>query len=93
MTNEEMAVLINTIEKIARKECEKILNERNVETIMYGKILAIDGENYTVQVAGAKEPYTNLKNKSSSSLEVGNSVVIKAIKGNAGNGYIAIKMG
>lgn len=92
-TVEEMNVLIKIMKQIASSECKKILNENNVETIMYGNIIEIDGQNYTVQIAGGDKPYTGLKNKSAETLTVGDSVIVKAIRGNAGNGYIALKIG
>ena len=92
-TQDEMNTLIKIMKQIAASECRKILKENNVETIMYGTILSIDGQNYTVQIAGGDKPYTGLKNKSADILAVGDSVIVKAINGNAGNGYIALKMG
>ena len=55
--------------------------------------LSFISTNYTVQVAGGNKPYTGLKNKTGETLNVGDSVIIKAINGNAGNGYIGVKMG
>lgn len=92
-TQGEMNTLIKIMKQIAASECRKILKENNVETIMYGTILSIDGQNYTVQIAGGDKSYTGLKNKSADILAVGDSVIVKAINGNAGNGYIALKMG
>lgn len=92
-TQDEMNTLIKIMKQIAASECRKILKENNVETIMYGTILSIDGQSYTVQIAGGDKPYTGLKNKSADILAVGDSVIVKAINGNAGNGYIALKMG
>lgn len=93
MTNEEMQILIDIMKQIARTECKKVLQENNVETIMYGKVEALETNGYTVQIAGGDKPYKGLKNKSNSIISVGDSVIIKAINGNAGNGYIAVKMG
>lgn len=93
MTNEEMQKLIDIMRQVARTECKKILKENNIETIMYGKVIASTTKGYTVQIAGGDKPYTGLKNKSNSSISIGDSVIIKAINGNAGNGYIAVKMG
>ena len=93
MTNEELTTLITTIKDIAKVECAKILSDRNVESVLYGTVTSIDGSNYTVIIAGGGEEYTTLKNKSSSYLSVGDNVIIKAIDGNTGNGYIAAKLG
>lgn len=92
-TNEDMNVLIKIMKQVAASECRRIMKENNVETIMYGTVTVIDGVNYTVQVAGGDKPYTGLKNKSAETISVGDSVIVKAINGNAGNGYIALKMG
>lgn len=92
-TNEDMNALIKIMKQVAASECRRIMKENNVETIMYGTVTAIDGVNYTVQVAGGDKPYTGLKNKSAETISIGDSVIVKAINGNAGNGYIALKMG
>lgn len=92
-TNDDMSVLIKIMKQIAATECKRILKENNVESIMYGVVTAINENNYTVQIAGGDMPYTGLKNKSAETISVGDSVIIKAINGNAGNGYIALKMG
>lgn len=92
-TTDDMDVLIKIVKQIAASECRKILKENNVETIMYGTVTAINGTNYTVQIAGGDKPYTGLKNKSAETISVGDAVIVKAINGNAGNGYIALKMG
>jgi hypothetical protein len=93
MTNEELTSLITTVKNIAQVECTKILSERNVESVLYGTITSISGSDYTVIIAGGTEEYTTLKNKSSSYLSVGDNVIVKAIDGNTGNGYIAAKLG
>lgn len=92
-TNEDMNMLIKIMKQVAASECRRIMKENNVETIMYGTVTDIDGVNYTVHVAGGDKPYTGLKNKSAETISVGDSVIVKAINGNAGNGYIALKMG
>lgn len=92
-SNDDMNTLIKVIKQISASETRRIMNENNVETIMYGTVTAINGTNYTVQVAGGNKPYTGLKNKTGETLNVGDSVIIKAINGNAGNGYIGVKMG
>lgn len=92
-TTDDMDVLIKIVRQIAASECRRILKENNVETIMYGTVTAISGTDYTVQIAGGDKPYTGLKNKSAETINVGDAVIVKAINGNAGNGYIALKMG
>lgn len=92
-TTDDMEVLIKIVRQIAASECRRILKENNVETIMYGTVTAISGTDYTVQIAGGDKPYTGLKNKSAETINVGDAVIVKAINGNAGNGYIALKMG
>ncbi len=92
-TTDDMDVLIKIVKQIAASECRKILKENNVETIMYGTVTAVSGTDYTVQIAGGDKPYTGLKNKSAETIGVGDAVIVKAINGNAGNGYIALKMG
>ena len=92
-TTDDMDVLIKIVKQIAASECRKILKEYNVETIMYGTVTAVSGTDYTVQIAGGDKPYTGLKNKSAETIGVGDAVIVKAINGNAGNGYIALKMG
>lgn len=92
-TNDDMNALIKVVKQISASETRRIMQENNVETIMYGTVVAIADSEYTVQVAGGDKPYTGLKNKTGETLNTGDSVVVKAINGNAGNGYIAIKMG
>lgn len=92
-TTDDMDVLIKIVKQIAASECRRILKENNVETIMYGTVTAVSGTDYTVQIAGGDKPYTGLKNKSAETINVGDAVIVKAINGNAGNGYVALKMG
>lgn len=94
-TNIDMQTLIKIIRQIARQECEKLMKEKNVEQLLYGKISKVNGnESYDVLVAGIELPYTNVKNKSNSlNLKVNDAVVVKAINSNLGNSYIALKMG
>lgn len=89
-----MDILIETIRQIASSECKRIMKECNVGHNVYGTITEVgSGNNYSVLVAGGSQVYTNIKNKSNSSLSVGDAVVIEAINGNLGNGFIIAKMG
>lgn len=92
-TNDDLNTLIKVMKQVATSECIRVMKQNNVETIMYGVVTATDNTGYTVQIAGGEKPYTGLKNKSSDTIVVGDSVIVKAINGNAGNGYIAVKMG
>lgn len=92
-TNDDMNVLIGIMKQVAASECRRIMKENNVETIMYGTVTGRNNDDYTVQIAGGNKPYTGLKNKSAEQIAIGDSVIVKAINGNAGNGYIALKMG
>lgn len=95
MKQEEMNTLIEIIRSISASECRNIMKQCNVGHNVYAKITEIsaDGVNYTVMLAGGTQPYTGLKNKSNATLAVGDAVIIEAINGNIGNGFIKAKMG
>ena len=94
-TNEELKSLMDTIKQLANTECKRILTERNNEIISYGIIDSanVDGT-FNVKIAGTDSIYTNIQNKcTSDELHIGDAVILKAINGNMGNGYIAVKTG
>lgn len=93
MKREDMDILIEVMKKIARSECRNTMKEYNVGHNVYATVTAIDGVNYSVLLAGGSQVYTGLKNKSNSTLAVGDAVIIEAINGNIGNGFIKAKMG
>lgn len=93
MNREDMDILIEVMKQIANSECRNIMKEYNVGHNVYATVTAIDGANYSVLLAGGSQVYTGLKNKSNSTLAVGDAVIIEAINGNIGNGFIKAKMG
>lgn len=93
MNREDMDILIEVMKQIANSECRNIMKQCNVGHNVYATVTAIDGVNYSVLLAGGSQVYTGLKNKSNSTLVVGDAVIIEAINGNIGNGFIKAKMG
>lgn len=93
--NIDLNILINTMQKIAREECKKLMQEKNIEQNLYGTIVEVNNDGtYNVQIAGVETIYPSMKNKSNvATLSIGDSILVKAINSNLGNAYIAIKMG
>lgn len=95
MNKEDMDILVEVMRRIASSECKNILKRYNVGHNVYATVTAIDAEgiNHSVLLAGGSQVYTGIKNKSNSTLAVGDAVIIEAINGNIGNGFIIAKMG
>ena len=84
--------LISTIKQIAQGEISNSFGD--IEKNIYGTIISSNSDKtFNVSVAGTNGTYNNIPNKSGETLSVGQTVVIKAINGNAGNGYIDKKKG
>ena len=86
--------MINAISDICKKICKDMLKEKNVESISYATITAVNAnDRYDVMVIGGTDEYKNLLNKSvSTPLSVGDNVILRYVQGNIGNGYISEKM-
>nr|DAG36896.1 MAG TPA: translation initiation factor [Caudoviricetes sp.] len=93
MNQNDMNILIEIIKNISASECKAIMKQCNVGHNVYATITEIDGNNYSVLLTGGTQIYTGIKNKSNSNLAVGDAVIIEAINGNIGNGFIIAKMG
>ena len=77
--------LISTIKQIAQSEISNSFGD--IEKNIYGTIISSNADKtFNVSVAGTNGTYNNIPNKSGETLSVGQTVVIKAINGNAGNG-------
>lgn len=92
-TFQDVQNLLSIIRKVARDECNKVLKEKNIEHSLYGTITSVNGNLCNVRILGANQDYTNMINKTGGILAIGDNVLIKAINGNCGNAYIAIKLG
>lgn len=94
MNTEEMNALIEIVKQIAGSECQRIMKTANVASNHFGTILSINADKTcNVLLAGGETPYTNLVNKTGETLDVGDVVLIEALNGNIGNGYIKLKQG
>lgn len=94
MNNEELNSLIEIIKQIASSECQRVIKNANVASNHFATILSInEDKTCNIMLAGGDVPYTNLVNKTGETLESGDNVLIEALKGNIGNGYIKLKQG
>lgn len=94
MNTEEMNALIEIVKQIAGSECQRIMKTANVASNHFGTILSINADKTcNVLLAGGETPYTNLVNKTGETLDVGDVVLIEALNGNIGNGYIKLRQG
>lgn len=85
-------LLLNTIRRIVKDEVNKALVD--VEKIGYGTISNSNSNGtFNVKLLGGDLICNDMINKSHEALKVGDAVMIKSKNGNAGNGYIAIKLG
>lgn len=83
---------ISTIRQIAKDEIGNSFSD--IEKDIYGTVIATNTDKtFNVSVAGTNGAYTHVPNKSGETLSIGESVILKAINGNAGNGYIDKKLG
>ena len=94
MTTEELNALIEVIKQVAGSECQRVMKSANVASNHFATILSRnENKTYNVLLVGGDTPYTNLVNKTGETLEVGDIVLIEALNGNIGNGYIKLKQG
>lgn len=94
MDTNDYTTLIDIVRRISNSECRKIMNSANLSSNYFATILSVnDDTTYNVLLAGGDTPYTHIINKSGESLNIGDIVIIEAINGNVGNGYIKIKQG
>ena len=94
MNNTELNTLIKIIKQVAHNECQQMLKDANVASNYFASITKVNSDGtYNVLLAGGDTPYTNLLNKTGETLSVGDGVLIEALSGNIGNGYIKIKQG
>ena len=95
MATNNVSTMIDVIKSISRKVVIDVLKERNVESISYATVTAVnDDGTYDIMLAGGTTEYKKILNKSvSTPLAVGNGVIVRYVQGNIGNGYISEKMG
>ena len=94
MKNSELNTLIEVMRQVARSECQRVLKNANVASNYFATIVGInDNGTYNILLAGGETTYTNLLNKTGEQLNIGDIVLIEALNGNIGNGYIKIKQG
>ena len=95
MNREDMNILIGVMQNIASAECKNVMKQCNVGHNVYATVVAIDADeiNHSIWLAGGTDVYTGIKNKSNTVLKVGDAVLVEAINGNIGNGFIIAKMG
>lgn len=93
--NSNVNDVIDVIQRISEKTINKMLKEKNIESISYATITTVNTDGtYNIQLAGGTDIYKNILNKSiSTPLAVGNCVIVRYTQGNVGNGYISEKMG
>lgn len=94
MRNEELSSLIDIMKQVSGSECKRIMNTANVASNHFATVLSVnDDKTCNVMLAGGEIPYTNLVNKTGETIEPGDNVLVEALKGNIGNGYIKLKQG
>jgi hypothetical protein len=94
MKNSELNTLIEVMRQVARSECQRVLKNANVASNYFATIVGVnDNGTYNILLAGGETTYTNLLNKTGEQLNIGDIVLIEALNGNIGNGYIKIKQG
>lgn len=94
MRNEELSSLIDIMKQVSGSECKRIMNTANVASNHFATVLSVnDDKTCNIMLAGGEIPYTNLVNKTGETLEPGDNVLVEALKGNIGNGYIKLKQG
>ena len=94
MKNSELNTLIEVMRQVARSECQRVLKNANVASNYFATIVGVnDNGTYNILLAGGETIYTNLLNKTGEQLNIGDIVLIEALNGNIGNGYIKIKQG
>lgn len=88
----DLKSLISSIRQIAKDEISNSFSD--IEKDIYGTVIATNTDKtFNVSVAGTNGVYTHVPNKSGETLSIGESIILKAINGNAGNGYIDKKLG
>lgn len=94
MRNEELSSIIDIMKQVSGSECKRIMNTANVASNHFATVLSVnDDKTCNIMLAGGEIPYTNLVNKTGETLEPGDNVLVEALKGNIGNGYIKLKQG
>lgn len=88
----DLKSLISTIRQIAKDEISNSFGE--IEKNIYGTVVSVNTDKtFNIAVAGTNGTYTSVPNKSGETLSVGENIILKAVNGNAGNGYIDKKLG
>lgn len=94
MNTNDYNILIDTIKQIARSECQRIMKNSNVASNFFATVIGVnENKTYNVMIPGGITPYTNIVNKTGEAIDVGDIVLIEALNGNIGNGYIKLKQG
>lgn len=82
---------IEAIRTVANQETKKQLS--NIETTSFAQIIKDNGDNtYDIQIYGGDTIYPKIISKTIDKIVVGDSVIVKSIGGNTGNGYIAYRV-
>lgn len=83
---------IEAIRTVANQEAKKQLS--NIEVTNFAQIVKDNGDNtYDIQIYGGDTVYPHIISKTIDKIVVGDSVIVKSIGGNTGNGYIAYRVG
>lgn len=83
---------IEAIRTVANQEAKKQLS--NIEVTNFAQIVKDNGDNtYDIQIYGGDTVYPHIISKTIDKIVVGDSVIVKSIGGNTGNGYIAYRAG
>lgn len=94
MNTNDYNILIDTIKQIAGSECQRIMKGSNVASNYFATVVGVnENKTYNVMLASGTTPYTNVVNKTGETIDTGDVVLIEALNGNIGNGYIKLKQG
>lgn len=100
MNNEykgDYELILSSLEKIIDRKIQEYLNKWGVEASSYATVIAVNGTKATVRTMSKTSDGTSsgefeLKNKSSSTLTVGDVVKIYGSAKNLSNRYIGLKV-
>ena len=94
MNTNDYNILIDTIKQIAGSECQRIMKSSNVASNYFATVVGVnENKTYNVMLASGTTPYTNVVNKTGETIDTGDVVLVEALNGNIGNGYIKLKQG
>lgn len=94
MDTNDYNTLINIIRQIANSECRKLMKEANLSSNYFATVDSVNEDGTcNIILAGGETLFSNLLNKTGETLVAGDAVLVEALGGNLGNGYIKIKQG